>query len=313
MPKFCERFKVVNLVSDLVGVAPVVDPNLLNPWGLVIDNNTLWVADNGAGVITHYDLCSNKLPPAMIQLFLADGTTLAAPTGLVRNNTSGFLVNGSPAFLITATEDGDIFAIDNSFNAFLVVDNSATGAVYKGLTIANNQLYVTNFNAGTVEVYDNAFNQLSGFSFSDSSLPAGFAPFNIATICNKLYVTYALQDAAKHDDVAGPGNGFVNIFNFDGTFVKRFASQGPLNSPWAILKGPKNLCLENDIIIGNFGDGAINVFSKCGCFLGAFRDRCKNPLLIPKLWSLVFNCDRFFFTQGLNNEQDGVLGYIKEI
>lgn len=315
MPRLCERFKVRNLVSNQAGVAPHQDPLLVNPWGLVINDGTLWVADNESGVLTHYDFSGNKLLPTSVALKLADNSN-ASPTGLVKNRTNGFLTSGVPAFLLVATEDGVVFAYTPSVNpnGIIVIDNSglASPPIYKGIEIADNKLYLTDFHNGKVDVYNSSFTKISA-SFNDPTLPAGYAPFNIVRIGHKLYVSYAKQDADKEDDVAGPGFGFVNVFRFDGSFVKRFVSQGQLNAPWAILEGPEEWCLCGDILIGNFGDGVINVYSKCGEFKGALKNQCGENISIEGLWDLKFACGKLFFTAGPDDEENGLLGFIKKL
>src|SRR5207249_2033400 len=179
----------------------------------------------------------------------------------------------------------------------LKVDNAdfTTGPAYKGLAIGNNGtgnfLYSTNFRQDTIDVFDTNFNKvtLSG-AFTDPNLPAGFAPFGIRNIGGQLFVTYALQDAAKHDDVAGAGNGFVDVFDLNGNFFKRFASQGTLNSPWGLAVAPVTFGpFANDLLVGNFGDGRINAFNpNTGAFLGQLMDVGNQPISIDGLWSLTF-------------------------
>jgi uncharacterized protein (TIGR03118 family) len=213
--------------------------------------------------------------------------------------------------------------------AVIAVDNSGSGAVYKGLVTGVNIhgvfLFATNFNAGTIEVF--APNGSAGFrpatnqeidgDFTDPKIPAGFAPFGIQNIDGNLFVTYAKQDPEKHDDVAGPGNGFVDIFDTDGHLLQRFASRGPLNSPWGVAGASFALGrFSGDILVGNFGNGKINVFDSDGNFLATLRDINGKPLKIDGLWTLTLgggrnsSSDTLYFTAGPNDETNGLFGTI---
>jgi uncharacterized protein (TIGR03118 family) len=193
--------------------------------------------------------------------------------------------------------------------------------VYKGLALvttpAGNFLYATNFRFGTVEVFDSSFQLVN--SFTDPTIPAGFAPFGIHNIGGKLFVTYAKQDAAKHDDDAGPGNGFVDVFAPNGDLLQRFASEGRLDSPWGVTLAPSSFGeARGDILVGNFGDGRINEFdASSGKFLGQLRSSSGGPLTIPNLWGLRFPAgslnavpNALYFTAGINHETDGLFGDI---
>ena len=321
-----EKVLVKNLVSDLTGVGNFTDPNLINSWGITIINNVIWVADNGTGKVTTYNL-NGSIYPIVVSVNNNTGVALA-PSGIVHNKTTGFVItNGTiraPALWLVATENGLINAYNplvNSTASLVVVDNSATGAVYKGITIVNGYLYATDFHNNKIDVFDSNFNPVTTFPFVDPStinpLPAGFAPFNIRNIKGLLYVTYALQKPpANHDDQAGLGNGFINIFNPDGTFVERLVSQGALNSPWGIILAPESLNLaDGTILVGNFGDGYINIYASDGTYLGRLKDCIDNDVNINGLWGLAINDpDEFYgrnaiyFTAGPNSKNDGLLG-----
>jgi uncharacterized protein (TIGR03118 family) len=321
-----------NLTSDLPGVAGHMDANLVNPWGLAVNpapNGFMWVADNGTGLSTLYDGngVANSLvvtipPPASMP------TATAAPTGIVFNGSSDFMVTsggktGTAAFLF-ATEDGTISAwapaVDLT-HAILEVDNSAAGAVYKGLALGSNAtngslLFAANFNAGTVDVYDKNFKKVN-LPFKDATLPAGFAPFRVANIGGSIYVAYAMQNADKHDDVAGPGNGFIDVFDTNGNLLRRLVSGGQLNSPWALVRAPANFgAFSNDLLVGNFGNGLINAFDPTtGAFLGQLQDFNGNAIHIDGLWGLAFgngttagNTNTLFFAAGINGERNGLFG-----
>jgi uncharacterized protein (TIGR03118 family) len=314
-----------NLVSNGAAPAAHTDANLVNPWGIVAGPTTFfWINDNGTGLATTYT--GDGTPQSIIVTIpppagSPPGTT-AAPTGIVFNSTSDFSVPGGPAHFLFATEDGTISGWNNGSSATLEVDNSASSAVYKGLAEGNNGsgnfLYATNFRAGTIDVFNSSFQQvhLSG-SFTDPNIPAGFAPFGIANINGQLFVTYALQNAEKHDDVAGPGNGFVDVFDTNGNLLRRFASNGTLNSPWGMTLAPANFGqFSNDLLVGDFGDGRINAFNPTtGTFLGQLTDASNTPVTIQGLWGLTFGnggkagaTNTLFFTAGINGEADGLFG-----
>lgn len=314
MPHYVRgEFKVKNLISNIPNIAKYTDSTLLNAWGLVVEDDSLWVAVNHSGTLSNYEL-DGSFSAIYVTLTLAD-QSLASPTGLVKNHTRGFRVNNIPASLLTVTEDGVVFAYVPSVdpnNGILVIDNSGNDAIYKGATIANGYLYATDFHNGQVDVFDENFVQQSGFLFIDPSIPSGYAPFNIVKIGNRLFVSYAKQDANAKDDVHGPGFGYVSIFEFDGTFVRRFTSNGPLNSPWGMLAGPERWHIDDTVMIGNFGDGVINVFSHCGKFLGELRDENDNVISIDGLWDFKYDDHKLFFVAGPSDEADGLVGYIKK-
>jgi uncharacterized protein (TIGR03118 family) len=258
-----------------------------------------------------------------------------APDGTVFNPTpDGFAVskNGvsAPARFLFATEDGTIAGWNPTVDpthAIIAVDRSTItdqagdhGAVYKGLALvstpAGKFLYATNFRFGTIEVFDSNFHLVN--SFTDPTVPAGFAPFGIHNIGGNLYVTFAKQDAAKQDDDAGPGNGFVDVFSPNGDLLQRLASQGRLNSPWAVTLAPPTFgAFGGDILVGNFGDGRINAYNPTtGQFLGQLRNH-GGPITISGLWGLRFPAgslnvtpNALYFTAGPNDEADGLLGDI---
>jgi uncharacterized protein (TIGR03118 family) len=330
-----------NLVSDISG-AKVMDPNLKNPWGITFfPGAPFWISDNATGVSTLYDgqgniikapNAQNQSVPFVVQIPLPKGSaagSTAAPTGVVWNPTQGFTVGtNAPALFIFATEDGTISGWNrgvDATHAILEVDNSQEGAVYKGLALASNAkgvfLFATNFHAGAIDVFDSSFKKatLDG-SFTDSAIPAGYAPFGITVIDGDLFVTYALQNTAKHDDVAGAGHGFINIFDTDGHLLRRFATQGALNSPWGVTRSPYGFgTFSGDILVGNFGDGHISAFGSQGDALGQLHDEKGQAIAIEGLWGLRFggalasSPDTLYFTAGLNKEKDGLFGMIEAV
>jgi uncharacterized protein (TIGR03118 family) len=322
-----------NLVSDVPGRAQTTDPHLVNAWGITASpTSPFWVADNGTGVSTLYNGAGQPLSLVVTIPPPAGGTPPSAPTGVVFNGTADFVVSSGtgsgPARFIFATEDGTIAgwnpAADGT-NAITKVDNSAAEAIYKGLALGSTAtarfLYATNFHAGTVDVFDKNYAPvtLASGAFTDPSLPAGFAPFGIANIDGQLFVTYAKQDADREDDVAGKGNGFVDVFDTSGTLLRRFASGKPLNSPWGLAVAPASWGrAAGNLLVGNFGDGTINVFDFA---TGDSRGRLKGdhgPVRIDGLWGLRFGTastggpSTLFFTAGPDDEQHGLFGSLTQ-
>jgi TIGR03118 family protein len=228
-----------NLVSDVPGIADQTDPTLVNPWGISMSSTSpFWISNNHTGIAAVYNGQGQPAPagsPLRVRIPVPSGANSpAAPTGQVFNDTTGFNVAGKPASFIFATEDGTISGWNPSAdpaNSTVLVDRSASGAVYKGLAIANTsngpRLYAANFNSAAIDVFDADLSPIASTgAFSDPNLPAGFAPFNIQRIGRKLYVAYAMQDDARHDDTAGPGNGVIDVFDFDGNLVGRLQDAG---------------------------------------------------------------------------------------
>ena len=319
-------YVITPLVSDLAGGAAQTDANLVNPWGIALSpTSPFWIANNGTMTSTLYNATGTAIPLVVANVGAASGEAF--------NPTQGFAIQpGSPSSFIFSTEDGWIIgwngALDKG-NGHILVDNSSTGAVYKGLALGSNSagpvLYVANFNAGTVEAYDANNNPLTtAGGFADPSIPAGFAPFNIYKVGRSLYVVYALQDAQQHDDVSGPGNGYINIFDMDGNLIKRFVSGGALNSPWGMALAPGFFGdYSGTLLVGNFGDGLINSFDvSTGNWVGALSDVNGNPLSTPGLWGMIFgngtanggDANTLYFTAGIagggNLEDHGLFGSI---
>jgi len=325
-------YKQTNLVSDLPGMAAVTDPNLVNPWGITASpTSPFWVSDNGKGVSTLYNGAGQPLPLVVTIPPPMGSTDTAAPTGVVFNGTTDFTVSAAskmgPARFIFATEDGTISGWNPTVDpthAILAVDNSASGAVYKGLALANdgtrNLLYAANFHAGMIDVFDTHFApvHLAG-SFSDPAIPAGYAPFNIQNLGGKLYVTYAKQDADKKDDVPGQGRGFVDVYNTNGTLQARLIQHGQLNAPWGLAMAPDNFGkFSHALLVGNFGNGRINAYDPAsGRYLGHLRDAQGKAMTISGLWGLMFgngasagSTHTLFFTAGIDDEAHGLFGAI---
>jgi uncharacterized protein (TIGR03118 family) len=326
-------FTQLDLVSDQANTALLTDSNLVDAWGIGLNpaGGNFWVANNVPSVATQYSGAVNGSPftssPLVVQI------PFGGPSGVVFNGTTDFgLNNGSPAQFLVSQETAWAAGWNPPLqtNGQAVIDTVPTGAVYKGLAIAQNggvnRLYVTNIHSGAIEVYDTSFHRVTTLagSFSDPTttvpLPVNFAPFNIANIGGQLYVTYAKQNANKDGDVAGPGNGFIDVFNPDGTFVKRLVSNGPLNSPWGLAVAPASFgTVGGDLLAGNFGDGRINVFDPSnGNSLGTLNDASGTPIVIDGLWALQFgngvsagDSNALFFSAGPAGETHGLFGSLR--
>ncbi len=338
-------FHQTNLVSNIPGMAAITDSDLVNPWGLSSSaTSPIWVADNGASVSTLYNGAGQKIGLTVAIPAPSDppgGPYTGTPTGTVFNGTTDFQVSSgttsAPSRFLFATEDGTILGWNPAVKpttAVIAVDRSTAtdgagtvGAVYKGLTNGSfggaNYLYASNFRFGTVDVFDGQFHlqSLGAGAFVDSSLPTGFAPFGIQNIGGWIYVTYAKQDPTKHDDVSGPGNGFVDVYTTGGAFVRRLASGGTLNSPWGLAQAPATFGnFHNAILVGNFGDGRINGFTTAGAFRGQLKSETSKPIQIDGLWGLRFgnggnggDPSTLFFAAGINDEADGLYGSIRNV
>jgi len=329
-------YVVHNLVSDLPGLADHVDPNLINPWGVAFSvTSPFWVGNNHSGKSTLYDGTGTAVSLVVAVPTPAGPNTQGAITGVIFNGTSGFLIPtatgaGTKASFMFCTEDGAIAAWNGGTAATIVVNNSAN-AVYKGCTLggaaATSLLYATNFQSGNVDVFDQTFKPVTtAGGFTNTKIPAGFAPFNIALLNGKLYVTYAKQDSAKMDDVAGPGNGHVAVFDLNGNLLTNLTAQGPLNSPWGLAIAPATFGqFAGALLVGNFGDGTVNAFDPAaGTSLGSLTDVEGAPLVIPGLWTLAFgnggkggDATTLYFTAGIPGpygeqpESHGLMGSIQ--
>src|SRR2546428_3007393 len=332
-PAVAQFYTQRNLVSDGAVPADLVDTDMVNAWGLVSGPTTpWWIADNGSGRTTLYNVGTGAIQAT----FTVPGARgqQGTPTGVVFNSGTGFVVNNgagtSPARFIFAAEDGTISAFRGA-PIVIVKDNSATGAVYKGLAIAlgtstGDLLYATNFHAGTVDVFNSTFAQVNSTlppgAFTDPDLPPGYAPFGIQNLNGVIYVTYALQDALKHDDVPGKGHGFVDAYDTKGTLLRRVASEGKLNSPWGLALAPPDFgFFSGDLLVGNFGDGKINAFDpgasdddKGYKKRGELHSADGSPLVIDGLWGLAFGTgspasgptNTLFFAAGPDGETHGL-------
>jgi uncharacterized protein (TIGR03118 family) len=324
-------YRQTNLASNLPNVANNVTPGLVNPWGIAfLPNQAFFIADNQPGHVTVHDASGFGAAPGGFILLNAAGTGFDHPVGMVADQNSSF---GGPSLVkpfILVTDEGTIFTwgLDSRGDipqaATLVVDNSSSGAVYRGVAILNSlltqpALAVTDFHGGFIETFLPGFSPVAlPGSFTDPNLPAGYAPFGIQVIGQQVFVTYALQDAVKHDPVPGAGNGIVSIFDMDGNFVRRFATAGALNAPWGVTQASANFGpFSNNILIGNVGDGNINAFDLAtGNFVGKLKDGDGHAITEIGLHGLTFRSDGFgdrdtlYFTTQFQNADDGLFGAI---
>ena len=318
------NYFVTNLVSDQTGMAQITDPNLVNAWGISASSTSpFWVSDNGTGVSTLY-----KVDGGVVTKL---GLTVAIPgdgsvTGQFFNlGAAGGAFNGD-SFLFSS-EDGTISGWRGALGGTAETLMAGSPAnVYKGLTYGAtggySYGYAANFRAGTIDVLkgNSGAPDLAG-SFMDPTLPAGYAPFNVQNVDGTLYVTYALQDSTKHDEVDGPGDGFVSTFDLNGNFLGRLASNGPLDAPWGMALAPSTWgTFAGDLLVGNFGDGSIDVFNPAnGMFLGSLTDSSGNPLSIDGLWGLEFgngkngDVNTLYFSAGPGGESHGLFGAIAPV
>ena len=322
-----QKYEQKNLVSDVPKLAVTLDPNLVNAWGIDFSGTSpVWIADNGTGLSTLYTGTGSIVP--LVVTIPSGSDNPSAPTGLVFNGTGLFSVkahdlSGSAVFIFDS-EDGIISGWNPNVNlhkAIIAVNNSDKGAVYKALAIGTNDngsfIYATNFHSGWVEMYDSNFKWVK--NFTDTSVPMGYAPFGARVLNGKLYVTFALQDADAHDDVSGPGHGFIDIFDLDGNKIKRLTSHGALNSPWGLAIAPANFGqFSNALLVGNFGNGHINAFDpSTGTPLGHMLRPSGATLEISGLWGLHFGngeaagpTNTLLFIAGPQDESHGLFGTI---
>lgn len=334
-------FRQINLVSDVPGAAALTDPDLVNAWGLSASPGTdqapgspLWVSDNGTDKTTLY---AGATATTVNKLGLVVDIASGAPTGQVFNiDQSGFMVHDAaghsgPAVFIFDSENGGIDGWNPGVGFTGAPPSTVTetpvrngaNAVYKGLAIAqasdgHTYLYAANFRSGRVEAYDDTFTpvELPGGLFVDRRIPVGYAPFNVQELGGQLYVTYAKQDATLHDDVAGAGHGFVDVFTNDGALVRRLVTRGALDSPWGLALAPAGFGkFGGALLVGNFGNGRVNAYNPVtGAHLGQLRQTNGKPIVIDGLWGLRFGngnaakTGELIFSAGPAGESHGLLG-----
>jgi uncharacterized protein (TIGR03118 family) len=349
-----QHYTQTNLVSNIAGQAPLQDVNLQNPWGLVASptGSPWWVSNNAGGTSTLYSISATStgglaatlipINPAPNEFVITPNAPVkttpppaGSPTGIMFNGspTDFLLAPGAPAIFIFVSEDGTVQGWNpgvNRASAVIKVDNSEVpnathGAVYKGSTIAeidgHKFILAANFRSGRIDVFDTNFRQVrfSEEAFDDDRIPRDFAPFNVQGVGPNIYVTYAKQDAARHDPVrpGQPGDGFVDVFDRHGRLLQRLEHGDWFNAPWGVVWATPGFGeFSNTILIGNFrGDNVAAFNPVTGHFLGNMLNPDGSPVLIDGLWALRFGNDggagpaiTLFFTAGPNGEADGLLG-----
>jgi uncharacterized protein (TIGR03118 family) len=321
LPADAQRAAPTDLTSDIPNVGAFNDTHLVNPWGLSVSpSGPWWVSDNGTGLSTLY--IATGAPQGLVVTIPGVGGNTGTPSGTVYNGTSDFKIHGTPAVFLFVSEDGNLSGWYAGTSANLVLNTP--NAVYKGLALASaggaNYLYAANFHNNSVDVFDANFasHSFGSNAFQDSTVPTGYAPFNVQNIGGgKLAVTFAKQDANKHDDVPGRGNGYVDIFDTSGNLLTRLQHNIYLNSPWGIAVAPASGFggFGGDILVGQFGSGAILAYTPAGVFSGILLDPASLQLQIDGLWALAFGnggsagpTTTLFFTAGAFGEAHGILG-----
>jgi uncharacterized protein (TIGR03118 family) len=314
-----------NLVADQPGWAAVTDPGLVNPWGLSQGAATpLWVSDNGTDRTTLYTAPDGATPSIVPLVVAIPG---GEPTGQVFNSTTSFVLpDGAPALFLFASESGRVTAWNPGLSPITsaVTVARTTDAVYKGLALLPwpnaPRLLAANFHSGRIDVFGGHFGRidLGPTAFTDPSLPHGYAPFNVAVIGDQVFVSYAKQDADRHDDVAGAGHGFVDAYTPSGVLVRRVGTRGPLDSPWGLTIAPAGFGrFAGDLLVGNFGDGRIHAYDLAtGRLAGTLNDTSGQPISIDGLWGLLPGngtsapADQVWFSAGPGGEAHGLLGLL---
>jgi len=335
-------FRIVRLASSVPNFAPNFDGNIINPWGILNVGSIIWVANTGSGLITHYNEEGRPQNPP-INVFGPHNNNISSPTGIVINeNSQAFnLYSGTsvwPSNIIVATRDGTICGYNKNidlYNAPIVIDNSATNAVYTGLALANSTLYAADFYNQKIAVFNSSFKPITTYPFVDqfsgNPIPSDYAPNNIIKIGEQLFVTYAKQSPQNSQfEEIGTGFGYVSIFSLTGLFIRRFASNGVLNVPWGLVLSPDRYGYPaNTILISNYGDGTINAFDSEGMFLGKMTNGAGVDLHIDGLRGLTINVEKqvyrrnrrrleyhhpteqnVYWSESIDNRQYGAIGLL---
>ena len=323
------EYQQTNLVSDLPGVAILQDTNLVNAWGMSFSSGSpFWISDNGTGLSSLYSVTND-----------VDGVVQVAKLALQvsipgEGNVTGQLFNGTGAFhgdnFIFASEDGTISGWRNALGTTAEVLATRSTAVYKAITLTSSNgqpiLLAANFAEGTLDAYGTNLTLLA--QFADPTAPAGYAPFNVQSLGGMVFVTFAKQDADKHDDVPGRGHGLIDVFDPQSGTFHRFATGkdaggklSEIDSPWGLALSPTNFGPHADqLLVGNFGSGTIMAFDTNGKFRGLLQGRHDLPIVIEGLWGLAFgNGGRaglpgtLYFTAGPGGESHGLFGSLEPV
>ena len=318
-------FSQTNLVSNIPGLAALTDPNLKNSWGVSFSSSSpIWISNQGTNTA---DLFTVKgLTVTQNALEVSIPTTASGPqgpTGQVSNNTSAFLVNGTPANFIFANLNGTISAWNNSAGTTAQIKVTTPGAAYTGLAIGSNAsgplLYAANGAQNRIDVFNGSFSPASlGANAFNNPFPT-LVPFNVEIIGGKIYVTYAPTGRPAQIS-ATEGNGAVAIFDVNGNLLQTLINGSKLASPWGITQAPTSFAgFGGDLLVGNFSyaAGEINAFDPAtGAFLGTLTS---NPDF-QGFWALTFgnggnggDPNILYFTTGLNGEANGLVAALTSI
>lgn len=333
-----EFFHQTNLVSDLPGVALILDPDLVNPWGISMSpTSPFWVANNASGKATLY--AGDVNGSAFVKNPLVVEIPGGSPTGTVFNPTSDFVVQSGTAsaraLFLFASQTGII----SGWNAGVPPPPTSThaqvggtnDAVYTGLAIGQvttttgtaNYLYAADFEHKKIDVYDKTFQvvTLDG-SFADPNIPDSYAPFNIQNLAGKLYVTYAQQSHKEPDEETDHGSGFVDVFDTSGHLLQRLIQGNHLNAPWGLALAPSNFgSFSSMLIVGNFGDGHLHAYDPAtGKYQGEMKDESGTPIVIDGLWGITFgnggnggDRNALYFASGPDDETHGLFGSLRVV
>ncbi len=320
-----QKVDVTYLTSDIANAATNHDANLVDAWGVSISPvGPWWVADRATGLSTLYN--GTGVPQSLVVTIPSgSGSGTGSPTGTVFNATSSFKINGQTTPFLFCTLDGTISGWYSGTTAFIAVNNHSSGAIYTGMALASaggsNYIYVANLNSGAIEAYDTNY-QLHSFgsgAFVDSTLPAGYAPFNIQAIGTNLVVAYAKQNSSRNFVVPGPGNGYVDVFDTSGNLVVRMQHNLFMNAPWGLVQAPANFGgFSNDLLIGQFGSGGMTAYNlSTGAWIGNVLDANDLAFKIDGLWALAFGngtsggpTTTLYFTSGPYGGNHGIFGSI---
>ena len=327
-------YRQVNLVSDVPGRAQVTDPHLVNAWGAsYLGTSPLWVSDNGPGLATLYSGAVHGSRQTVLPLVVT--IPGGAPTGQVSNPTTSFVIRSgaasAPARFLFVGETGHLTGWAPTVGGTTTapsthaVDAAVThGAVEKGVAMGQTshgpRLFVANFSGARIDVFDGSFHRVRTFgAFKDTRMPRGYAPFNVMVEGTKVYVSYALQDRQRHDEVAGSGRGRVDVFSLDGRLLHRLTNHRVLNAPWGMTVAPSGFgTFSGDLLVGNFGDGRVNAFDPSSlAFKGGLRATNGKAVAIDGLWALLpgngteGSTHDVLFTAGPQDETHGLLGLLE--
>jgi uncharacterized protein (TIGR03118 family) len=352
-----QHYKQTNLTSNQASLAPIMDGGLVNSWGLARSSTSpWWVADNGTGLSTLYNATGEKQGLVVTIPSGDTQTPTGTPTGTVFNGDSSafMLAPGKAAVFLFVTEDGTIsgWSPGVSLTQAMIVVNHKNASVFKGVTIATVQtksgpqtyLYAADFRQGRVEVFDSTFRPVQlqgdrddddwdgsnhqrgengdGGSFEDPRLPRGYAPFNVQNIGGNIYVAFAKQDGAKHDELHGAGMGFVDIFSPRGKLLGRLQPGSWFNAPWGLALASSDFgAYSHDVLVGQFGSGMVLAFDPVtGKYKGMLTGTDNNPIHIDGLWAIAFGNDAsagpatsLYFTAGPDDEANGLFGTLTAV